>query len=1278
MKKLDNFLKRLPESYRDANLVFAYYAAFPAVFSPDMLHQIWLFFQDYEQNNEIKKLPIVVISDLLQASFCQEVAFELFEMDEEVAAYLRSEMPKICQEKQLKLLYTPKDLASMTLEYAQQYYKNSTREHLYDFYYWKSLYLINPQQANQEIKNILKNPPQDQRTARIYWQLAELQAQKRGILGEDINKLPTFSYQQLIDSIHIEDKDLAQSIAEKLALESEINPQEDIKDTTEIIEILNNLNVGLQERPLYKVESFLNCYAVSENNNVVGLNIYGHKIDSLSFLKNLPHLEILCLDNTQIADISPIENLTKLKILNFNKNQIVDISPLKTLVNLQRIDLGENQITDISPLENLVNLHTLRLTHNQIRDISPLQTLKKLVKVKLNGNSVHNHEKIFGIESLEELDLGTTQLESILIEKELPNLRVLYLGFNQINFFPNHILKLLPNITFLELKSNPIENLPKEVFDFDLNCLEGVREYLQQKATEKPIIFLAFANDRVDYAWYLRNLNFELQEVRKTLQIAEKNGYCELVEHSNTSIDSILDVFRENQIAVFHFGGYSSSEEFIFSNSHIKNEILIDFLYTYPIKLVFLNAENSAPIAEKLLEKGISAIGINGRVQDEVAAQFASIFYENLVQGKTLEQAFSETKNALPSIQEEDETYNNYQLFATEEGKNWRLVHLSEHEQKIKALEEKKAIEYQRLIDLQKQLIENKAKITQYLKPLFVLQNTSFTQKIKGFLGIDKSYWKALENYDKALTAKDIEKQLKNYFVPENYTWSLGNNQNVLLEIAKFNNITSDKIKSLDLQTILKKHFLGHNQKHLFVLGESGVGKTTFLQKTFVDYAQTNPPYDLAFVYASEHTLAQIESIQNPQNTILFIDALDEDRAFRQDTEAQKKAFQELFREKQFFQIIFSCRTQFFENQKQEFIHILSDTNHRAVAFRLELKGFTDIQVREFSFKNFPNKHAKIMKLVKNDIKKDEVKDIFKNPFLLNHIENIIDQIQGNEIEFELYTLLIDYWVKEEATLAQKDADTYKQVIAAFSEDLALHLYQNKNQRLDKTELYQKAETWNLGKVEARTNSFLKRSQDNIYAFAHQSIYEYFLAVLWYKQKIDSFKDFPELAQLFCTQKRYLDAKKNRKYEYEKKAFENGYFIENQDLEGVLEVMFRDKTILAEHQNYKVLIFNNCQLQSLVFATSLRKIEQLSLLNNQIQDILPLKDLINLQGLELQKNRIENIEVLENLKNLQVLFLYDNPINDSDIKKLQEALPKCRIIFTKAQAQEFYDEQAEN
>lgn len=52
--------------------------------------------------------------------------------------------------------------------------------------------------------------------------------------------------------------------------------------------------------------------------------------------------------------------------------------------------------------------------------------------------------------------------------------------------------------------------------------------------TNKPVIFLAFAQDRVEGGAYLRNLPTELDGIRKALQKARRAGLCEIVERSST------------------------------------------------------------------------------------------------------------------------------------------------------------------------------------------------------------------------------------------------------------------------------------------------------------------------------------------------------------------------------------------------------------------------------------------------------------------------------------------------------------------------------------------------------------------------------------------------------------------------------------------------------------------------------------------------------------------------------------------------------------------------
>ena len=82
-------------------------------------------------------------------------------------------------------------------------------------------------------------------------------------------------------------------------------------------------------------------------------------------------------------------------------------------------------------------------------------------------------------------------------------------------------------------------------------------------STGRPIIFLAFANEKQDNARYLRGLAQEQRGIRKALQSAHLMQAAEIVERSNCTLSDIVDVFQDpiyqGRIAVFHYAGHAES-----------------------------------------------------------------------------------------------------------------------------------------------------------------------------------------------------------------------------------------------------------------------------------------------------------------------------------------------------------------------------------------------------------------------------------------------------------------------------------------------------------------------------------------------------------------------------------------------------------------------------------------------------------------------------------------------------------------------------------------------
>lgn len=167
---------------------------------------------------------------------------------------------------------------------------------------------------------------------------------------------------------------------------------------------------------------------------------------------------------------------------------------------------------------------------------------------------------------------------------------------------------------------------------------------------QKPVIFLAFANDKVDNANYLRNLADE----KRSLEAIFQDRNCELIIKTNASIEDIFDTFRRNKdkITIFHYGGHADGYQLLLEKqaTHIEqNEIaygegLVSFLGSQKnLQLAFFNGCSTRQFAENLVQMGVPAVlATDNSIADKVATELAIQFYTNLVSGFNLAQSFKD------------------------------------------------------------------------------------------------------------------------------------------------------------------------------------------------------------------------------------------------------------------------------------------------------------------------------------------------------------------------------------------------------------------------------------------------------------------------------------------------------------------------------------------------------------------------------------------------------------------------------------------------------------
>lgn len=186
--------------------------------------------------------------------------------------------------------------------------------------------------------------------------------------------------------------------------------------------------------------------------------------------------------------------------------------------------------------------------------------------------------------------------------------------------------------------------------------------------SNKPVIFLAFANDKVDYARYLRNLPIELDGIRKALEPAQEAGLCEVVERANCTLENIIDIFQKYQdrVALFHYGGHADGYQLLLeqldgSHAVAKGEGLVSFFARQKsLKMVFFNGCSTQQQSLELVANGIPlVVGTSNSINDEVATNLSVRFYKGLGKGLSLERAWNEALDSL-KIEKGSEIKNFY------------------------------------------------------------------------------------------------------------------------------------------------------------------------------------------------------------------------------------------------------------------------------------------------------------------------------------------------------------------------------------------------------------------------------------------------------------------------------------------------------------------------------------------------------------------------------------------------------------------------------------------
>ena len=193
-------------------------------------------------------------------------------------------------------------------------------------------------------------------------------------------------------------------------------------------------------------------------------------------------------------------------------------------------------------LTNLKNLQQLNLEGNYLTNFSSILLPKtNLSKLNLEGNFIEKIN-ISEFSQLTYLNLSGNLIKKVNINN-CKNLTTLSLGFNHLSQITPTLFNGLPNLAELDLRANPIQNIPQEIYDKDENVLEEVKRFLIAQAqgvtlnTQAKLIWLG--NGEVGKT----TLSHQLRKNEFQGQIARTHGI--LIKDWEVSFDELPREIQE-------------------------------------------------------------------------------------------------------------------------------------------------------------------------------------------------------------------------------------------------------------------------------------------------------------------------------------------------------------------------------------------------------------------------------------------------------------------------------------------------------------------------------------------------------------------------------------------------------------------------------------------------------------------------------------------------------------------------------------------------------------
>jgi uncharacterized protein YjbI with pentapeptide repeats len=311
--------------------------------------------------------------------------------------------------------------------------------------------------------------------------------------------------------------------------------------------------------------------------------------------------------------------------------------------------------------------------------------------------------------------------------------------------------------------------------------------------------------------------------------------------------------------------------------------------------------------------------------------------------------------------------------------------------------------------------------------------------------------------------------------------------------------------------TALDKFFQGEFNKkddgrhQMFILSDAGMGKSSLLVMLALIHLTKFWPqqYGCKLVKLSPTADAQIKEIRNKAETVLLLDALDEDPSGWGNIKERLVSLLHLT--KPFRRVVISCRTQFFPSR--EATRVGQTERIEIAGFKcplLYLSLFDRTQVRDYLEKRFPQdthtaSRAELIDRSEQIIEK--MGSLSFRPLLLSHIDDLLESPDQEWNEYAVYRTLLDIWLaREERKIneGRKESTVTKNQLKRACSVIASRMQHSGRRELPeqalKGWLSDAIELKFLSQVDVGGRSLLNRNSQGEFRFSHYTMQEFLVA----------------------------------------------------------------------------------------------------------------------------------------------------------------------------------------